>query len=218
MANYNNHNPRFNNEDRRAQGNRYEERNPQDFVDEYQPNPHYNNRNQNNNRGRGNSNRGGSRPQPQANTRPPRQIPVQNKGGSFPKPKNLSTTPSAPKNDPLHMEALMPNPGQESRPLATELLVYPGFFALTKLNTETHRVIAAIDTSVSRKIPESAFSYYSAVLANARLFKVLKISGRRITSSEESFKDMVYAGEYQPPESIAYYLKGFGNTKIQNQR
>lgn len=116
------------------------------------------------------------------------------------------------------MEALLPNPGQESRPLATELLVYPGFFALSSLTNETHRAIASIDTSISRKVPESVFAYYTAVLATARLYKILKMSGRRITAEEESFMDMVYAGDYHPPASIAYYLKGFGNVKIQNQR
>lgn len=77
---------------------------------------------------------------------PPKQKQVLPRGGGAPKPKNMSTTATAPKNDPLHMEALLPNPGQESRPVAQELRVYPGFYAMSDLSLETHRHIAAIDT------------------------------------------------------------------------
>lgn len=86
------------------------------------------------------------------------------------------------------------------------------------MSRETHRQIAATDTGVSRKIPEAAFAYYVAVLSYARMLKILKASGRKVSSEEEAFMDLVYAGNFTPPEPIAYYLKGFGNYKLQNQR
>ncbi|KAI4475975.1 hypothetical protein M0804_013960 [Polistes exclamans] len=83
---------------------------------------------------------------------------------------------------------------------------------------ETHPLIAAVDTNVSRKVLEFALAYYTATLVYARELKVLMISGRRVSLEEETFMNLVYAGGYRPPASISFYLKGFGNTKLQNQR
>jgi hypothetical protein len=98
------------------------------------------------------------------------------------------------------------------------LIVYPGFFAISQLSNETHRVLAAVDTSISKKVPESAYAYYAAVLGYARLLRVLSLSSRRITADEESFMAQVFNGNFSPPESLSFYLKGFGNAKLQNQR
>ena len=76
------------------------------------------------------------------------------------------------------------------------MLVYPGFFAIIDITKETHRHIAAINTSVSRKVPESVFAYYTAVLGYARALRVLKKSGRRVTADEEAFMDLVYEGSF----------------------
>ena len=86
------------------------------------------------------------------------------------------------------------------------------------ITRETHRHIGAMDTSVSPKVPESAFAYYTAVLDYATALRVFKKSGRRATADEEAFMDLVYEGDFRPPESLAFYLKGFGNCKLQNQR
>lgn len=50
------------------------------------------------------------------------------------------------------------------------------------------------------------------------MIKVLKTSSRRVSAEEEAFMDLVYAGDFKPPESVAYYLKGFGNAKLPDQR
>lgn len=125
---------------------------------------------------------------------------------------------STPNNDPLHLEALLPNPGQESRPIAQELTIYPGFFAISQLSNETHRVLSAVDTSISKKVTEAAYAYYAAAISYARMLKVLSLSSRRVTAEEEAFMTQVYNGNYHPPEALNYYLKGIGNTKLQNQR
>ena len=149
-------------------------------------------------------NRGGFLPQ--GNIFPPKQKQVLSRGGGAPKPINLTTVTSVPRNDPMHREALMPNIGQEGRPVAEELSVYPGFLALTDVAREVHKHIAVSDSGISRKVPQSASAYYTGVLCYARLLKV------------EEFMRLVYEGDFRPPEPIAFYLQGLGCTTLQNQR
>ena len=118
----------------------------------------------------------------------------------------------------MHREALLPNIGQEGRPVAEELTVYPGFFALTDIFREVHKHIAASDSGISRKVPQSAFAYYTGVLCYARLLKVAYGSARPLTCDEEEFMRLVYEGDFRPPEPIAFYLQGLGCTTLQNQR
>ncbi|OAD52939.1 hypothetical protein WN48_11185 [Eufriesea mexicana] len=90
-------------------------------------------------------------------------------------------------------------PGREARPIAREDLVHPGFFSIDQISTQTHQSIASVETGFSRRVTEGAFNYYTACLAYARMLKVLKRSGRPVSSSEESFMDMIYSGNYQTP-------------------
>jgi hypothetical protein len=43
------------------------------------------------------------------------------------KPEHLSSVASTPKNDLLYREAVMTEPGRETRPIAREVLAYAGF-------------------------------------------------------------------------------------------
>lgn len=60
-----------------------------------------------------------------------------------PKPQHLSTVASTPKDDPLYRDAVMAEPGREARPIATEVLVYPGFHSVDQLSSPVHKSVAA---------------------------------------------------------------------------
>lgn len=111
----------------------------------------------------------------------------------------------------------MPEPGREARPVAREVVVYPGFYAIDQIARQIHRSISAIDNGFNRRVPESAMAYYAAALSYARLLKVLDLSGRPLTHDEDSFMRMIYAGEYSVPALLGYFMDGIGNTKL-NQR
>jgi hypothetical protein len=134
-----------------------------------------------------------------------------------PKPQHLSTVASTPKNDPLYCEAVTPEPGREARPIARELLVYPGFYSTDQLSSQVHKSLAAIGNGFSQRVPESALSYYIAATAYARLLKALDTSGRPITSEEDPFMRMIYAGNYNVPAIIVYFTDGLGNTKLNHR-
>lgn len=131
-----------------------------------------------------------------------------------PKPAYLSTTASTLKNDPLYKEAIMPEPGREARPIAKEVVVYPGFYSLDQVARQIHKSVTSTDNGYSRRVPESATYYYVASMAYARLLKVLDMSGRPISHEENTFMKMMYAGSYQVPAILGYFFDSIGNTKL----
>lgn len=123
----------------------------------------------------------------------------------------MATASSTPKNDPLHLEALVPLFLQEGRPIAQEQKVYPTFGALPSVSTQLHQYICAIDNGFSRRVPESAFHYYCAAISTARMYKVKKMTSGSLTASETAFMDAIYSADFQVPHLLNYYLSGFGN-------
>ncbi|CAK9811173.1 Zwei Ig domain protein zig-8 [Anthophora plagiata] len=97
-----------------------------------------------------------------------------------PKPQNLSITSTVPKNNPLYREAVLPEPGRVARPIAKEVVVFPGFYSIDQLIHQVYRNISAVDNDFSRPVSEAAFGYYVAANVYARMLKILNLSGRQI--------------------------------------
>ncbi|CAH0561760.1 unnamed protein product [Brassicogethes aeneus] len=106
-----------------------------------------------------------------------------------PAPTRLSKASSTPKNDPIYHEALMPEPGQEGRPLADTLKNFPSFKA-----------------------------YYVACHALARMYKIKDKNGIVLTFNERSYMDSVYGLHGSLPQLISTYLSGFGNITSESGR
>ncbi|XP_031849418.2 uncharacterized protein LOC143174139 isoform X2 [Nomia melanderi] len=126
-----------------------------------------------------------------------------------------TTTSTSAKDDPLYMDALLP--WSDTRcvmPIPPELVHFPGFYALPDITESTYEMLAK-RTSFSKRVPASAFAYYVAVLAYARLLKTLSLSWEPITKEETDFIQQVYCGFFKPPTIISLYLKGFGNTTLE---
>jgi hypothetical protein len=91
------------------------------------------------------------------------------------------------------------------------------FYSIDKLSSQVYKSVATIDNRFSRGVPESALTYYIAATAYARLLKALNMSGRPITNEEDSFMRMIYAGNYNVPSIIGYFMDGLGNTKLNHR-
>lgn len=79
---------------------------------------------------------------------------------------------------------------------------------------QLHDYIAAKDTGYSRHVPQSAFDYYAATLAYARILKINKRNGRMMTHDEVHFMDSIYEKGFAPPVMLANYPASFGNTTL----
>lgn len=119
---------------------------------------------------------------------------------------SCSTTP--PSNDPLFLEALTPAPTS-----ASFQCIYPGFNALDLIAEMTYNHLCARDWQILKQIPASAFNYYVACLAYARLIQLNKFHGTT-TFDEDWFLGNIYNGSFNPPAMIAHYLAGFGNVEL----
>lgn len=151
-----------------------------------------------------------------------RQKPVESEkpqpAPEIPKPKYLSKTPSKETNDPLYKEAWFPEPGNDLSPAAEELYVYPACEVLPVVTEVTYKEAVASKQGFSKRVAESAFAYYCAVLTYKRLLQVYRDNQFEIEPFEETFIKQVDAGEYLVPSVLATYLNGFGNTSIPSGR
>ncbi|CAH0562762.1 unnamed protein product [Brassicogethes aeneus] len=135
-----------------------------------------------------------------------------------PAPTRLSKASSTPKNDPIYHEALMPEPGQEGRPLADTLKNFPSFKGIPGLTRQLHETFKALDPGYARRISESMLAYYVACHALARMYKIKDKNGIVLTFNERSYMDSVYGLHGSLAQLISTYLSGFGNITSESGR
>lgn len=160
---------------------------------------------------RARGNRGGrGRPRGGGDIRPPRfeQPRTVQPPRAVPRPAHVND--SEFKNDPLNIESLAPEPGQESRPVPKEVRVFPGARALPLFTEVLHRNLT-LNSSYGKHVPESATAVYVATMTYARMLHLLNISNRRISMEEKAFVDKIYNGNFKVPKALASYLSGFGD-------
>ncbi|XP_076299427.1 uncharacterized protein LOC143218238 [Lasioglossum baleicum] len=149
------------------------------------------------------------RPRAQTSVRSPRV--EGEKVSGPPKLTHVAATSTTPKNDPLHLDALIPLTEAAGRPTGKQQVYYPSFTALPTISTQLYQTV---DYGFSLWVPESVFHYYCAVAAFARLLKLKKRTGAILEYSERVFMDAIYNADLHIPAALNDYLTGFGNFKL----
>lgn len=129
-----------------------------------------------------------------------------------------STVESAPRDDPLFMDSVMPPGFTGFSPVVRIPKIHSGFEGLPAISHEIYRRLAAESNNFARKVAPSAFDYYAAVIATARHIEVADKNGANVTSDEKDISDKVIKMNFQPPVAVTKYLDGVGSTSMPSGR
>ena len=135
--------------------------------------------------------------------------------GAPPRPQFLATTSTPERNDPLWTTGVA---GDELQPMPNIEYVFSSAEVLPQLCSVVHQANVAASAAYSRRVPESAFNYYAAVLTYARMLSLHKANGLLLSLDEDRFCEQVSSLQLEAPVLLAHFLSGFGNTRVPSGR
>lgn len=135
-----------------------------------------------------------------------------------PKPQHLSKTASVEKNDPLYAESFFTDESQALAPEPDQREIHSGLEGLDKLSSTIHNFCVSKSTGYAKRVPESAFAYYSAVFAYARMLDIQQNNFRGLTFDETEYLAKVKEFNSPIPKALSMSLAGLGNTTCPNGR
>ena len=170
-------------------------------------------------RGQGGGNRrrrGGGRGQrADANVAPLRQTNLPVPTGAPPRPTHLATTSTPERNDPLWTSGVA---GAELQPMPNVEYVYSSAEALMDVTSVIHSDYSTASSGYAHRVPESALAYYCATLVWSRMLSLHISNGLPFAEAEARFVEQVASLQLEAPLLLAYYLSGFGNTRVPSGR
>lgn len=135
-----------------------------------------------------------------------------------PKPQHLSKTASVEKNNPLYAESFFTDESQALAPEPDLREIFSGLEVLDIISDTIHNYCVSKSNGFAKRVPQSAFAYYSATYAYARIIDVHQSNFRGLTFDESEFLSKMKEFNSPIPKALSTVLAGLGNTTCPNDR